>query len=98
MDNDNEAQVVACGDRQAGFEAEDSSDVEEVQHELEVLKADTIYHDFLVDVALDRYFPSPSVVTKAFPYLLFPKAQGLRAVLPQRRLLLAPLYFPYWSR
>lgn len=57
IDMDNEAQAVASGDLEVGFEADDSSDVEEVQHELEVLKADTLYHDFLVDVALDRKIP-----------------------------------------
>ena len=55
---DNEAQVVVSEDA-LGFEAAsaDLSDVEEVEHELEVLKSDTLYHDFLVDVALDRCDP-----------------------------------------
>jgi hypothetical protein len=29
-------------------------EVQEVQEELEVLKADTVYHDFLLDVVLNR--------------------------------------------
>ena len=51
---DNEVQVASR--EELGLEA-GSSDVEEVEHELEVLKADTLYHDFCVDVAINMCGP-----------------------------------------